>query len=209
MDSRIGLFCGIVAASFFTVEISAPTSAQVVHLPTTQVFSYSGSVLAPDRGTTSLGGSGSSRIYSSQFGRPRSRSLGSASSAGNTSVNAHIIDLDEIDRQIRGLSPAANTPNTSGSKVPPRTLRRSSTGRNPVAGIHASPHQGEVVDPKTLQRRRTFHDFTPGDYMMLLSHPGLAAEAHRSAAPVQAASTSLDATKPKAPAKPLAKKTAN
>ncbi len=76
--------------------------AQVVRLPTIGVQSYSGSVLVPDRGSAWLGGYNTQQAYASQSGVPRTRNLSTRSTAGNSSVHAHIIDLDEIDRIIRG-----------------------------------------------------------------------------------------------------------
>ena len=75
----------------------------VVQLPSFQTFSYSGSVVVPDGGTTSLGGVRSSAMRSRQ--RPLSRSFGINQSNAQAAVTATIIDLNEMDRQIRGSSP--------------------------------------------------------------------------------------------------------
>jgi hypothetical protein len=153
-----------------------------------------------------LGGSSSNRAYSSQYGRPRSRSLGSAANAGNATVYAHVIDLDELDRQIRGLAPAS-APTTPGSRVPPRTNKRSMTWRSgAVAGIHTRPHKDELNDPRSSQRRQTLNDFTPGDYMMLLSHPGLVKDAYASVPPVPILPAVEEKATGKKNAKPIAKK---
>ncbi|TWT92385.1 hypothetical protein [Stieleria varia] len=85
----------------------ATANAQVVQLPTFHQFSYNGSVLVPDGGTTSLGGVSRSAIGSSH--RPGSRALGATLSRSNASVTVTIIDHDEIDRQIRGVT--ADRPN--------------------------------------------------------------------------------------------------
>jgi hypothetical protein len=77
----------------------------VVQLPSFQTFSYSGSVVVPDGGTTSLGGIRSS-AYSSQR-RPGFRSTAWSQSNAQVAVNATIIDLQEMDRQILGASPEA------------------------------------------------------------------------------------------------------
>lgn len=79
-------------------------SAQTVQLPSISYFSYSGSVLVPDRGATSLGS-----VSRSSMGRS-SRGFGNraiGSSFGHAGATAHvtIIDNDAIDRQIRGLPP--------------------------------------------------------------------------------------------------------
>ncbi len=75
----------------------------VVQLPSFQTFSYSGSVLVPDRGTTSLGGVSRSAMSSQR--RPLSRSFGWSQSNAQAAVSATIIDLNEMDRQILGSSP--------------------------------------------------------------------------------------------------------
>ena len=75
----------------------------VVQLPSFQTFSYSGTVVVPDRGTTSLGGVRSSAMSSQR--RPGSRSFGLSQSNAQAAVSATIIDLNEMDRQILGASP--------------------------------------------------------------------------------------------------------
>ncbi len=86
-------------------------SAQTVHLPAIRQFSYSGSVLVPDRGSAILGGTRSAAMASSSRGVPGvgawpgGRSRSSQASAGGISVSATIIDLDQIDRQILGYDP--------------------------------------------------------------------------------------------------------
>ncbi len=151
--------------------------AQVVRLPTIGVQSYSGSVLVPDRGSAWLGGYNTQQAYASQSGVPRTRNLSTRSTAGNSSVHAHIIDLDEIDRIIRGdVDPNAIQAN---SRIPSMSTRKT-TGRNtpPVAGIYASPTPEEKASKSKAGRSRRLSDFTPGDYMMLLSHPGLVEQAN-------------------------------
>lgn len=80
-------------------------SAQVVQLPSIQTFSYTGSVLVPDRGTASLGGISRSGSFSNRQGfGPFTRGGNSGfASRSNLSASATIIDLDEMDRQIRGI----------------------------------------------------------------------------------------------------------
>ena len=134
--------------------------AQVVQLPTVGTSGYSGTVVVPDRGSLSLGGNASSRYSRYLYGRPRSRVLGSEVGAGNTSVSAHLIDLEELDRQILSGAPGAGKH---------RTLRASAA---PVADVYSRPAASESSLPP--QRRSTLRDFS-GDYLLLLSHPQLAA----------------------------------
>jgi hypothetical protein len=162
-----------VCLSICAIVISASlnsTDAQVVQLPTMGGFSYSGSVLVPDQGSISLGGNSTTLSSSQQFGPMRtSRSLGSSYSSGNASVSAHVIDLDEIDRQIRGL-PATQTKLANGRTVGSLGgTQLSKIQQSPVAAIYAIAK----ADEKLAGRRRTMKDFTPGDYMMLMSHRGL------------------------------------
>ena len=87
------------------------TNAQTVQLPSFQYFTYSGSVLVPDRGGTSLGSirrSSSGRASRGFGGRAfGNRAAGGMNSASGASVHATIIDLDAMDRQIRGIQPAS------------------------------------------------------------------------------------------------------
>jgi len=71
-------------------------SGQTVQLPSIERFTYSGSLLVPDRGRAYLGGLNSA----AGSGGP-SHSFQSS----QASVNVTIIDLDAIDRQILGGTP--------------------------------------------------------------------------------------------------------
>jgi len=75
----------------------------VVQLPSFHTFSYGGSVLVPDGGTTSLGGV--KRSATGYNHRGWNRGYGSVNSTSNAAVSARIIDLAEMDRQILGGSP--------------------------------------------------------------------------------------------------------
>ncbi|MCO8125062.1 hypothetical protein NHH03_25220 [Stieleria sp. TO1_6] len=78
--------------------------AQIVQLPSFSYFNYSGSVLVPDRGSTSLGGISRASL-NSRRGLLQRRT---ASSLGHGGATAHvtIIDHDAMDRRLRGLPPA-------------------------------------------------------------------------------------------------------
>ena len=92
-------------------------SAQTVQLPTLHRFSYSGTVVVPDRGGAYLGG-----VSRSSSNRVRRRFGGSTfgGAAGHSGAGVHvtIIDHDAIDRQLRGLPPKGSSGSTRrpGSK---------------------------------------------------------------------------------------------
>jgi hypothetical protein len=92
-------------------------------------------------------------------------------------VHAHIIDLDEIDRIIRGE--VDQDAIQANPRIPSMSTHKT-TGRNtpPVAGIYSSPLPEEKASQSKAGRARRLSDFTPGDYMMLLSHPGLVEQAN-------------------------------
>ena len=96
---------GMATAAAVTIVMFAGNKASaqlpsVVQLPSFQTFSYSGSVVVPDRGTTSLGGVRSSATLSRR--RPGARGFARNQANSGLSLSATIIDLDEMDRQIRG-----------------------------------------------------------------------------------------------------------
>ena len=105
----------------FWLALGSSASAQLpttVQLPTFNSFSYSGSVLVPDSGATSLGSIRRSATSSSR--RWGNRAFGSSLSHPGASVHVTIIDLDEMDRRLRGLPPSG----VAGSRLgtPPGTL---------------------------------------------------------------------------------------
>lgn len=127
-NCRLGV---IVLSVAFGLCLSEFTSAQTVQLPSISYFSYSGSVLVPAGGSTSLGG-----VSRSSMGRS-SRGFGNraiGSNFGHAGARAHvtIIDNDAIDRQIRGL--------------PPR-------GANAVRGPHGVNHAAAGVGRTTTPTR--------------------------------------------------------
>ncbi|QEG01282.1 hypothetical protein Mal15_53580 [Stieleria maiorica] len=99
-------------------------SAQsTVQLPSFSRFTYSGSVLVPVGGSTSLGGvSRSASSISRRGGRAIGAGVGRAGALGHAGASAHvtIIDHDAIDRQLRGLPPKSQG-RSSASARPPRT----------------------------------------------------------------------------------------
>lgn len=108
----------------------------VVQLPSFQTFSYSGSVLVPDRGTAVLGGNRTSASFSSRS--PFHRRVFGGQTNQQAAISATIIDLQEMDRQILGGSPQ-------------QFAKRSSDGSQPGGPL------GRLADPilegKSLVRR--------------------------------------------------------
>ena len=112
MNARLMIFGRLVPVVWMIVAVASlalvgakRTDAQVVQLPTIQTFSYSGSVLVPYGGTSSLGGVSRSGWSTSRRGFgpfSQSRSGGFASSSV-LSASATIIDLDAMDRAIGGV----------------------------------------------------------------------------------------------------------
>jgi hypothetical protein len=99
---RLSFCLTFLLVSFSSVQVFGQLPS-VVQLPSFQTFSYSGSVVVPDAGTTSLGGVKSSAYYSQR--RPGFRSTGWSQSNSQAAVTATIIDLHEMDRQLLGASP--------------------------------------------------------------------------------------------------------
>lgn len=99
-------FCTLLGRLFPMICGASLCHAQlpsVVQLPSFHTFSYGGSVVVPDGGTTSLGGV--KRSATGYNHRGWNRGYGSVNSTSNASVSARIIDLAEMDRQILGGSP--------------------------------------------------------------------------------------------------------
>ncbi len=158
----------LVVSSF-----DSTATAQVVQLPTIQTYSYSGSALVPDRGSTSLYGNSADQAYYLRYGRPRSRALTSSSKQhGNSSLSAHVIDLDELDRRILGLPVP---PDPTKPKRQPAVSNALRSANNPVAAIYSKPLQSET-ESAVRPPRRTLRDVSSGDYMLLLSHPELVSD---------------------------------
>ncbi len=97
--------------------------AQVVQLPSYRSFSYGGSALVPDGGTSSLGGTRYSTSTSTRSGWGPYSNRAVSGNAGGTSLSAavQIIDLDALDAAI--LSSANRTPRAT---QPTASVRASS-----------------------------------------------------------------------------------
>lgn len=103
MMKRFCTLLGILIPMICVENVCHAQLPSVVQLPSFHTFSYRGSVLVPDGGTTSLGGV--KRSATGYNHRGWNRGYGSVNSTSNASVSARIIDLAEMDRQILGGSP--------------------------------------------------------------------------------------------------------
>lgn len=157
-------FCLIGSLATTTIAFgSSPATAQVIQLPSVGGFGYSGSILAPDRGSMLLGGNTRGFTTSGSSAAPRARVLSRSGAATALMVDPRIIDLAELDARI--LSGNVGDRSRSAS----RPAIQSSTA--PVAAIHTVPAEGEepVVQVRRLRRLGSFS----GDYLRVLSHPSV------------------------------------
>ncbi len=85
-----------------------PATAQTIQLPTIHRFGYSGSVLVPDGGTSSLGSYNSASQSGSQSGWlvPRWDTRSASVNSAGASITASIIDHEQMDRELLGQSAA-------------------------------------------------------------------------------------------------------
>ncbi|MEM1227176.1 MAG: hypothetical protein AAGJ40_15865 [Planctomycetota bacterium] len=114
MNWRAGTTRWAVMLATAFVLLSHHAWSQVVQLPSTRIFSYSGSVAVPDRGATYLGGNSSAALGPG----------GSALSTRSLHAHATIIDLDAMDRQILGTDDALAEPRRMASGLRPADVHR-------------------------------------------------------------------------------------
>ena len=93
-----------ITAMIVMASATMAQQGQVVQLPTISTFSYSGTVVVPDGGAALLGGNRFSASGSTRRGGIGSN-IGSSQSISQATVRANIIDLDEMDRQVLGMTP--------------------------------------------------------------------------------------------------------
>ncbi|HEV7226331.1 MAG TPA: hypothetical protein VGN42_26730 [Pirellulales bacterium] len=146
-------------AAALTADSAAPVAAQqasTIQLPSFSYFSVDTTVSAPDRGSMSLGGSGSSSTGSTAFGPgfgPRSRAFGRQSSVSRTTVHATIHDFDAMDKQLLGQArksygssksgrEAARSASSSAESAPPGSIAEARRLR----GADAAAEQKQVLD---------------------------------------------------------------
>ncbi len=147
-------FCtllGILIPMICVENVCQAQLPSVVQLPSFHTFSYRGSVLVPDGGTTSLGG-----VKRSATGfnhRGWNRGYGSVNSTSNASVSARIIDLAEMDRQILGGSPQeflrrmrAEEQQAIATGLPVATTgRQTQATRSPAASTLSRTEEGKAL----------------------------------------------------------------
>ncbi|MDM4017358.1 hypothetical protein [Roseiconus lacunae] len=138
-----------------TLLFTAAATAQTIQLPSFQTFRYSGSVVVPDQGATSLGSVrrsasrsrsvGSGNITRRGFGQRAGSATGST---GDSSVHVTIIDHDAIDRQLRGLP----TRPVTGSAVPKSTRDALKPPRQPGGTSRDRDQSDPDAEGKALVR---------------------------------------------------------
>ena len=117
--------------------------SQTVQLPTFQQFALGTTVVVPDRGGMSLGGSRSSASGASRFGAPGlrgNRATGSAVQAGGMSASVQIHDFQAMDQAL--LEQAATLRAVRGDQSSLRSLadirrEKASAAKPPVDDAHA------------------------------------------------------------------------
>lgn len=140
-------------------------SAQVVQLPSFQTFSYSGSVLVPDRGTASLGGTARSSSFSSRRGfGANNRNFGNAASQSNLSISATIIDHDAIDKQILG-QPTGENHLARDSHAHPASASKPSTQNTSTRKTSKPKPAAMIQEGKSLVRYARAR-YAAGDHEM-------------------------------------------
>jgi hypothetical protein len=98
MVSRLTVAAGVTLGFYFASITFDSAQGQVVQLPSIETFSYSGSVLVPDSGTTSLGGRTSSATgVRSRLGN---QAFGGSFGSSHASASVTIIDLQAMDQQM-------------------------------------------------------------------------------------------------------------
>jgi hypothetical protein len=140
MNRRNALACmivlvgGCLLASAVTAQLPS-----VVQLPSFQTFSYSGSVLVPDGGSTYLGGVSRSASGTTRSGL--SRASGSSLGHSGLSVSVTIIDLEAMDRKILGGTPEEFMKRQQGLTAKP--VDRTEEGKSLVRFARAKYKEGD------------------------------------------------------------------
>jgi len=116
----------LVFASDRTATAQLPS---VVQLPSFQTFSYSGTVVVPDRGSIYLGGV--RRSASGYTSRGLRRGAGQVQGTSGATLRSVIIAHDEIDRQVLGVTPRQFIEGQQAS-VEPASADRTEAGKSLV-----------------------------------------------------------------------------
>ena len=151
MKKQFCTLLGILIPMICVENVCQAQLPSVVQLPSFHTFSYRGSVLVPDGGTTSLGGV--KRSATGYNHRGWNRGYGSVNSTSNASVSARIIDLAEMDRQILGGSPQeflrrmrAEEQQAIATGLPVATIgRQTQATRSPVASTLSRTEEGKAL----------------------------------------------------------------
>ena len=151
MKKQFCTLLGILISMICVENVGHAQLPSVVQLPSFHTFSYRGSVLVPDGGTTSLGGV--KRSATGYNHRGWNRGYGSVNYTSNASVSERIIDLAEMDRQILGGSPQeflrrmrAEEQQSIATGLPVATTgRQTQATRSPAASTLSRTEEGKAL----------------------------------------------------------------
>lgn len=148
---------------------STPGFAQVVQLPSTRTFSYTGSAWVPDAGTAGLGGNRYARSSATNRGIGPYGAGATTSLRGgiSTSVSVQVIDLKALDDAILSSNVAVE-PTLDG--VISADSPAASGGRNYLSGLRPGPSTSGTSLPQPDAWQRTMAGARRG----VALQPGLA-----------------------------------
>jgi len=172
--------CLPVAIAYISASTLATTilslgelKAQTVQLPTMRVFSLDTTVAVPDQGSAYLGGIGRSAQSSSSRG-PLStgRAYGSSTTQGTARVNASIIDLEELDRELRVQTtpPRRGSYGFDGSGVSSEDNPNLKTDTEKAKDALNNPKIETRTPDLNFRSRLTVNEQPKYDYLVTLSH---------------------------------------
>lgn len=175
---------------FVSMLSSIPAFAQVIMLPTIDVFSVDTAVAVPDGGSMLLGGNTSMASGSITRGPfPKNRGIGSQGHVAGATVHVKIIDLAELDKAIleaaqnetlAGKRMQDSAPGAQAKGNSPAKSLSSSTAKNNVPELTGASRAWNPADKGNKVRSSSKYAIThqgPNqrkadyDYMMILSHP--------------------------------------
>ncbi len=148
-------------------------TAQTVQLPTTRVFSLDTTVAVPDQGSAYLGGIGRSATSTSRRGPlSTSRAYGQSSTQGTASVSAKVINLDELDRELRiqTTPPQRATYGFDRSREPSDDNADSKSDTEKARDALNKPKIATRAPELNFGSRLTVNEQPKYDYLATLSH---------------------------------------
>ena len=156
-----------------TILLLGELKAQTVQLPTMRVFSLDTTVAVPDQGSAYLGGIGRSAQSSSSRG-PLStgRAYGSSTTQGTARVSASIIDLEELDRELRVQTtpPQRGSYGSNRSREPSEDNPNSKTDTEKAKDALNKPKIETRAPDLNFRSRLSVNEQPKYDYLATLSH---------------------------------------